>query len=170
MWNEESEIFLAVQRDTLEKIKEPGIGCWMPLQAGIPTKAMAKRMVSVLASKGWQTPFSVPIIPCGNLRYKSDGFWRVDVWPASTYQIVRGLKDYGYDDTAAGISDTLIENVLKNGVHERYDSQTGKGLGVDYLGVSCTLVSVMLEGITKKYKLEIRIAAKNLYRNRLIFG
>ena len=156
MWDEESGIFLAVQRDTLEKIKEPSVGCWMPLYAGIPTKAMAKRMASVLGSKGWQTPLTVPTIPSDDPRYESGGFWRGDVWPASTYQIVRGLKDYGYDELAGRIADTLIENVLKNGVNERYDSQTGKGLGVDYLGMSCTLVTMMLEGITKKHKLGLK--------------
>jgi len=155
MWDEESGLFLAVHRDTLEKIKETSIGCWMPLYAGIPTKAMAKRMASVLESKSWQTPLTVPTIPQDDPRYKPDGFWRGDVWPASTYQVVRGLKDYGYDDLAARIADNFIANAIKNGVSERYDSQTGKGLGVNYLGMSCTLITMMLEGITKNYRINL---------------
>ena len=156
MWDDESGLFLAVHRDSLEKIKETSVGCWMPLYAGIPTNAMAKRMVSVISLKGWQTPLTVPTIPQDDPRYQSGGFWRGDVWPASTYQIVRGLKDYGYDELAATIADTLISNAIKNGVNERYDSQTGKGLGVDYLGMSCTLVTLMLEGISKKYRLRLK--------------
>ena len=156
MWDEKSGLFLAVHRDSLVKIKDTSIGCWMTLYAGIPTKEMAKRMVSVLNSHGWQTPLTVPTIPQDDSRYKSDGFWRGDVWPASTYQIVRGLKEYGYDDLAATIADTLIANAIKNGVSERYDSQTGKGLGVDYLGMSCTLLTIMLEGISKKYRLSVK--------------
>ena len=155
MWDDESGLFLALKRDSLEKIKETSVGCWMPLYAGIPTEAMAKRMASVLSSGSWQTPLGVPTIPQDDPRYKPDGFWRGDVWPASTYQIARGLKDYGYHELAANIADTLIANAIKNGVNERYNSQTGKGLGVDYLGMSCTLINLMLEGISKKYTLRL---------------
>ena len=112
-------------------------------------------MASVLASGSWLTPLTVPTMPQDDPRYKPDGFWRGDVWPASTYQIARGLKDYGYDDLAANIADTLIANAIKNGVNERYDSQTGKGLGVDYLGMSCTLITLMLEGISHKYRFRL---------------
>jgi len=44
MWDEESGTFLAVKRDTLEKIKVATIGSWMPLMAEVPTRAMAGRM------------------------------------------------------------------------------------------------------------------------------
>jgi putative isomerase len=156
MWDEESGLFLAVHRDSLKKIKETSIGCWMPLQAGIPTKAMAKRMAEVLASEAWQTPLPVPTIPQNDPRYNSGGYWRGDSWPPTTYQVIRGIKAYGFDDLAADIADKVIANAIKNGVNEHSDSQTGQGLGVGYLGMSCSLVTIMLEGLSGKYKLSVK--------------
>jgi hypothetical protein len=156
MWDEEAGCFLAVHRDTLKKIRETSIGCWMPLLAGIPTKAMAKRMAGILASEAWLTPVPVATMPQNDPRYTPGGFWRGDAWPPSTYQIAKGLKAYGYDDLAATIADKMIANALKNGVNERYDSQTGLGLGVEYLGMSCSLITMMLEGITKEHILQLR--------------
>lgn len=153
MWDEESGLFLAVHRDTLKKIKETSIGCWMPLLAEIPTEAMARRMAAVLASKAWQTPLPVATMPQDDPRYSPGGFWRGDAWPPSTYQVAKGIKAYGYDDLAADIADKMIDNAIKNGVNERYDSQTGKGLGVEYLGMSCSLVTMMLEDIAKRNNL-----------------
>lgn len=153
MWDEESGLFLAVHRDTLKQIKETSVGCWMPLLAGIPTEAMAKRMAGILASKAWHPPLPVPTMPQDDPRYTPGGFWRGDSWPPSTYQIAKGIKDYGYDDLAADIADKMIDNAIKNGVNERYDTQTGKGLGVEYLGMSCSLVTMMLEDITRKHNL-----------------
>jgi hypothetical protein len=48
--------------------------------------------------------------------------------------------------------------VLKNGVNEHYDSITGQPLGVAYLGMTCTIVSMMINNLSGKYKLSI---AKN---------
>lgn len=155
MWDEESGMFLALKRDSLEKIKESSVGCWMPLLAQVPTKTMAKRMAEVLDSKAFQTPLPVPTIAQNDSRYKSNGFWRGDVWTVTNYQIAKGIKSYGYDKLAAKIADATIANSIKNGVSENHDSQTGKALGVDFLGMSCTVVTMMLEGISEKYKLSL---------------
>ena len=116
---------------------------------------MAKRMAEVLDSKAFQTPLPVPTIAQNDSRYKSNGFWRGDVWTVTNYQIAKGIKSYGYDKLAAKIADATIANSIKNGVSEHHDSQTGKALGVDFLGMSCTVVTMMLEGISEKYKLSL---------------
>jgi hypothetical protein len=156
MWDEESGMFFALKRDSLDKIKETSVGCWMPLLAKIPTKAMAKRIAENLESEAYQTPLPIPTMSQNDPRYKSNGFWRGDVWTVTNYQIAKGIKSYGYDELAAKIADATIANSIKNGVSEHHDSQTGKALGVDFLGMSCTVVTMMLEGISKKYKLSIK--------------
>ena len=42
MWDEEAGTFLSVRRDTMDKIPVATIGSWIPLAAGVPTRAMAK--------------------------------------------------------------------------------------------------------------------------------
>jgi len=156
MWDEKAGTFLSVKRDTLEKIPVATIGSWIPLTAGVPTKAMAKRMAEVLASPAWMTPLPVPTVDRTDKRWKSNGFWRGDVWPPTNYQIATGLAAYGHTELAACIADKTIANAIKNGISEHYDSISGKPLGVRNYCMSCTLLTMMLDGLTQKYKLKLR--------------
>ena len=86
-------------------------------------------------------------------QFKSDDFWRGDVWPAPDYQVAKGLVSYGYLDAAARIADALVANALKVGISERYDSLNGTPLGVRGLGMSSIVITMMLDGLTRSYEL-----------------
>jgi glycogen debranching enzyme len=156
MWDEAASTFLSVKRDTLEKIPVATIGSWIPLAAGVPTPAMAKRMAAVLASPAWMTPLPVPTVDRTDKRWKSSAFWRGDVWPPTNYQIASGLATYGHKDLAADICDKTIANAIKNGISEHYDSLSGKALGVPDYCMSSTLVTMMLDGLTKAHRLKLK--------------
>ena len=156
MWDEQAGTFLSVRRDTLEKIPVATIGSWIPLAAGVPTAAMARRMAEVLASPAWMTPLPVPTVDRNDRRWKSNAFWRGDVWPPTNYQIAGGLAAYGHADLAADIADKTIANALRHGISEHYDSFTGQPLGVRDYCMSCTLVTMMLDGLTKRFELKLR--------------
>ncbi len=156
MWDEEAGTFLSVKRDTLEKIPVATIGSWIPLAAGVPSEAMARRMAQVLASPAWQTPLPVPTVDRTDKRWKSNAFWRGDVWPPTNYQIAAGLAAYGHQDLAAEIADKTIANAIKNGISEHYDSISGRPLGVRDYCMCSTLVTMMLDGLSRKYELKLR--------------
>jgi putative isomerase len=156
MWDEAAGTFLSVRRDTLDKIRVATIGSWIPLAAGVPTEAMAGRMAEVLAAPAWQTPLPVPTVDRTDKRWKSDAFWRGDVWPPTNYQIASGLAAYGHRDLAAEIADKTIANAIKNGISEHYDSISGRPLGVRDYCMSCTLVTMMLDGLSREYRLMLR--------------
>ena len=156
MWDEKVGTFLSVKRDTLEKIPVATIGSWIPLAAGVPTAGQAQRMAAVLASPSWQTPLPVPTVDRGDPRWKPDAFWRGDVWPATNYQIATGLAAYGHHDLAADIADKTIANAIRNGISEHYNSVSGKALGVPDYCMSCTLVTMMLDSITRGHLLRLR--------------
>jgi glycogen debranching enzyme len=153
MWDDDSGLFLAVQRDTLKKIPVATIGSWIPLHAGIPTARMAARMAAAFQTPNWQTPLPIPTVDSQNTRYAADGFWRGDVWPATNYQIAEGFARYGYKDIAADIADKTIANAITNGISERYDSRSGKAHGVDFLGMTCTIITMMLDGLSQEHRL-----------------
>jgi len=153
MWDQEAGTFLSVERDSLKKVPVATIGSWIPLHAGVPTNAQAQRMAEVLQRPSWQTPLPVPTVD-----RKADAFWRGDVWPPTNYQIASGLAAYGHRDLAAEIADKTVANAIKNGISERYDSISGKTLGVDFLGMTCTVVTMMLDGLCRKHPLEVREA------------
>lgn len=156
MWDEQAGTFLSVHRDTLEKIPVATIGSWIPLAAGVPSETMARRMAEVLASPAWQTPLPVPTVDRTDKRWKSNAFWRGDVWPPTNYQIASGLADYGHRELAADIADKTVANAIKNGISEHYDSISGRPLGVRDYCMSSTLVTMMLDGLTRKHTLELR--------------
>jgi putative isomerase len=156
MWDEEAGTFLSVKKETMEKIPVATISSWLPLTAGVPTKEMAKRMAEVLATESWQTPLPLPTVDRKDPRWKSNDFWRGDVWPSTNYQIASGLAAYGHTELAATIADTTIANAIRNGISEHYDSVSGKPLGVPDYCMSATIATMMLDSLTKKYKLELR--------------
>jgi hypothetical protein len=156
MWDQDAGAFLSVDRDSLKKVPVATIGSWMPLHAGIPTQTQAQRMTEVFQTPSWQTPLPVPTVDRKDERFKSDGFWRGDVWPPTNYQIASGLADYGYEDLAADIADKTVANAIRNGISEHYDSVSGETLGVDFLGMTCTVVTMMLDGLCKQHKLNVR--------------
>ena len=156
MWDEEAGTFLAVNRDSREKIRVATISSWVPLTAGVPTAAMAGRMADVLSTPAWQTPLPVPTVDRTDKRWKSRAFWRGDVWPPTNYQIASGLAAYGHKELAADICDKTIANAIKNGISEHYDSVTGKALGVSDYCMSSTLVTMMLDGLAKEHRLRLR--------------
>jgi len=156
MWDEKAGTFFSVQRDTLEKIPVATIGSWIPLTAGVPTGAMARRMAEVLASSTWQTPLPVPTVDPADKRWKSDGFWRGDVWPSTNYQTAAGLAAYGYTELAAQIADKTVANALKNGISEHYDSVSGKPLGIPDYCMSSSILTMMIDGLTVRHQLKLK--------------
>jgi glycogen debranching enzyme len=156
MWDQDAGTFLSVERDTLKKVPVATIGSWMPLHAGIATQAQAQRMAHVLGTSSWQTPLPVPTVDPKDKRFQASGFWRGDVWPPTNYQIAMGLAAYGYAELASDIADKTVANAIKNGISEHYDSMSGRTLGVDFLGMTCTVVTMMLDGLCSRHSLKIR--------------
>jgi glycogen debranching enzyme len=151
MWDQATGTFLAVHRDSLKKILVATIGSWVPLMADVPTKEMAARMAERLATDDWMTPLPVPTVGRHDRRWQSGGMWRGNVWPPTNYQVAVGLTLYGYRDLAAKIVDATVANAWKVGINERYDSITGSPLGVTGLGMSCTLLTMILDGLSRNY-------------------
>jgi glycogen debranching enzyme len=156
MWDEESGTFLAVRRDTLEKVRVATIGSWLPLMAEIPTRQMAGRMAKAFLTEHWQTPLPVPTVDRQDKRWGSSSVCRGDVWPAGNYLVARGFADYGCRQIAAEIADKTVANALKNGISEHYDSMTGKPLGIPDNGATCTVLTLMLDGLSSQHELKVK--------------
>ena len=102
----------------------------------------------------------MPTVDRTDNRWKAGGFWRGDVWPATNYQIAAGLAAYGYKGLAAEIADKTVANALRHGISERYDSITGKALGVTFLGMSCSIATMLFDGLCKRHSISLTGQAK----------
>lgn len=88
-------------------------------------------------------------------QYKSDDSWRGDVWPSSVYQTAEGLAQYGHHKLVSALADRLLDNAIKVGISEHYDSQSGAPLGVPNLGMSAVMLTVALEGLSPKHMIHV---------------
>lgn len=153
MWSPREGCFLSVRRDSLKQLETPTVGGFMPLMARVPTASQAAQMASMLARPKWATTLPVPTVASNSPGFVSSEFWRGDVWPAPNYQIAKGLSAYGLHHDAARIADPSVSNALNSGISERYDSLTGAPLGVKGLGMSATIITMMLDGLTSRFEL-----------------
>ena len=156
MWDQDHGCFLAVHRDGLRKVATATVGGMVPLQAGVPTSGQAARMAEVLAGPRWNTPLPIPTVDALDKQYQSDGFWRGDAWPAPDYQVLCGLRNYGQAKLAGELAGRLLDNALKVGISEHYDSRTGAPLGVKNLGMSAVLLTIALDGLSPRHSIRVR--------------
>ena len=153
MWSEKQGCFLAVERDSMAQIDSPTVGSFVPLMAKVPTKAQAAKMAQSLESPAWATPLPIPTVATTNPNFQSSTFWRGDTWPAPSFQIATGLMSYELVTAANRIADLWVANAIKVGISERYDSLSGAPLGVGGLGMSATIVTMLIDGLTERYQL-----------------
>jgi putative isomerase len=157
MWDEKSACYLAVHIQTQEKIATATVGGFMPLMAHVPTESHAASMAAALQTPAWATPLPIPTVARTDRRYSSGEFWRGDVWPAPNYQVASGFAAYGHRDAAERIADASVANALKVGISERYDSLSGVALGVKGLGMSASVLTMILDGLTSgAYSMRVR--------------
>jgi hypothetical protein len=159
MWDEDAGCFLAVRRDSLEKIHHPTVGSFTPLMAQVPTAAQAARMAEALSQKEWNTPLPIPTVSRDDKSFASDGFWRGDVWPTPVYQVATGLTHYNLFKTAIRLAETNIANAIRVGIHEHYDSLSGKPLGVSGLGMSAVILTMALDGLSPAHRISVASTA-----------
>lgn len=119
------------------------LGCWssfLPLWAGIPTKAQAERMVkeNLLDEKAFWAKYGVRSLSKYEKMYRIVGTgnpssWQGGVWIVSNYLIYKGLLKYGYvqegEELARRTLDLLDKDYAENGAfHEYYDPESGAGV------------------------------------------
>lgn len=162
MWSERQGCFLAVRRETLERIDTPTVGSFMPAFARVASAEQSARMAQTLATPAWATPLPIPTVARTNSAFVSSEFWRGDVWPAPNYQVASGLAACGQQRAAEDIADCTVANALRVGISERYDSISGEPLGVRGLAMSATVLTMMLDGLTSgRYSLRARAQSQS---------
>jgi glycogen debranching enzyme len=58
-------------------------------------------------------------------------YWRGSTWININWFIIKGLKDYGFNDIADELKKKTIKLVEEKGFHEFFNPFTGRGVGVN---------------------------------------
>lgn len=127
-WNDGFELYADVDRFSGEQSKILTPASFMPLYIGIAPPDRAERMARYAADSKKFFP-GMPTVSYDDPEY-SQTYWRGNTWLNVAYFAAKGLKNYGFDETADIIRDTILDWVEKDGenIHENYDSTSGEGL------------------------------------------
>ena len=134
MWSESAGTFLNIDARTGKKIDVLTWTNFVPLWAGVATKAQAKRMVEehLLNPKEFWAPYGIRTLAPDQALYDPvHGYWRGPVWILSNYLVMHGLMNYGYHKQAVELAErtqALLVRDLKatGGMNECYNPDTGK--------------------------------------------
>lgn len=137
LFDKETGAYLDRRRDTGKFSGVLTPASFLPLFAGIATRAKAKVMAKLAADPKKFFP-GMPTVAYDHPRYESGGYWRGPSWPETTYFAAKGLKFYGFKKTAEALRQNLLNWIAANtdALYEYYDSKSGKGLGEAQL--ACT--------------------------------
>ncbi len=101
---------------------------FMPLFINIATKEQAEAMHHIGSDPVRFYP-GMPSVSYDDPTY-STGYWRGPTWLNIAYFAAKGMKQYGYLDTANGIREFILSMVEDNadGIYENYNSKTREGM------------------------------------------
>jgi putative isomerase len=141
LWDDAAKAY--VDRDRVSKkfsdVLTPA--SFMPLFVKIAPPERAKAMHELAKDPKKFFP-GVPSVAYDNLNFKSDAYWRGPAWVNISYMALKGLKRYGYDETAQTCREQLLAWCNQNPDHlwEYYDSKSGKGIGGQQYGWTAAFV------------------------------
>ncbi len=101
---------------------------FMPLFIKIATKEQAEAMHRIGSDPERFYP-GMPSVSYDDPTY-STGYWRGPTWLNIAYFAAKGMKNYGYTETADGIREFILSMVEENadGIYENYNSKERRGM------------------------------------------
>jgi len=134
-YNKEDGWFYDTSIDGNSFIKIKGSEGWIPLWAGVASKAEAKNLIkTMMDSSTFNTHVPLQTLDASSDKFEPDGgYWRGPTWIDQSYFGIKGLKKYGFHKEAAELTKKLIHNaegVTAKGkaIRENYNPITGEGL------------------------------------------
>lgn len=98
---------------------------FMPLYIGIASQERAYALAQFAQAHFYP---AMPTVAYDDPAYTGD-YWRGHTWLNVAYFAIKGLKNYGFNELADEMRNTLLTYADKNkdGIYEKYDADTGEG-------------------------------------------
>lgn len=111
---------------------------FMPLYIGIAPKNYAESCAAFAKEHFYP---AMPTVAYDNPNYVGD-YWCGHTWLNVAYFAIKGLKNYGFSQSADGMKKTLLSFVdkNKNEIYEKYDADSGEGKGCPCFSWSSTFI------------------------------
>jgi glycogen debranching enzyme len=146
LWDEYSQQYYSRDFVTHKLLKVPSIATLMPLYAGCISKERAAQLVRLLENEHTFGPaFPVPSTPINSSWFEPKRYWQGPSWVNTNWMIIDGLKRYGFHDHADALTESTIEMVADNGMHEYFNPLTGQPLGAPNFSWTAALTIDLLK-------------------------
>ncbi|MGH9728840.1 MAG: amylo-alpha-1,6-glucosidase [Candidatus Acidiferrales bacterium] len=134
MWSQEDGMFLNIDSRTGRMVRIKTWTNFVPLWAGIATKAEAQRTIRehLLNAREFWSPKGIRTLAPSEPLYDSHrGYWRGPVWIVSNYLVMQGLAKYGYKKEAVELAEKTVNLLVRDlratgGMNENYNPETGE--------------------------------------------
>jgi len=126
LWNESLGCFTTYDLRADKQILHKEIGGIFPLFANIPTELQANKINDYLVSLHQRGYYICPSFDVDSPLFDSKRYWRGPIWPQMNWMVYKGLKNYGFEETANIAKSDLIELVHTLGFYEYFESQKSK--------------------------------------------
>lgn len=128
LYDEKNATYTDRDRKTGEFSTSLSPASFMPLYIGTASAERAAAMERIARDENKFYP-GMPTISYDHPEYSLD-YWRGPTWINVAYFATKGLKDYGFDQTADAIKEYLLSMIydeLPRGICENYDSKARRG-------------------------------------------
>jgi hypothetical protein len=176
-WDEKDGFYYDRNEKTGQPIKVKSVVGFIPLWAGVATPEQAHRLVHehLLNEREFWLKYPVATYAASEPNFyegskSGECNWQGPTWIPTNYMIFHGLMKYGYVDVAKQLAVktfrmALIENPV---TREYYDSDTGKGSGMNPFWGWSSLAYVMPLDFVQRYDpMDLHSSARPLIKEEL---
>jgi len=134
-WDENDGLYYDYDVRTERPIYVNTVATFLPLFAGVASKAQAARLIEahLIDPKEYAPSDNVRHWVTSTARteptWEPRRYWRGPVWVITNWFLIEGLQSYGYDDLAGIIRNDTLSLVEAAGFREYYDARDGSGCG-----------------------------------------
>ncbi|MBT8233209.1 MAG: glycoside hydrolase [Bacteroidia bacterium] len=122
-WNEDLETYVGFDLRHNKQLLHREIGGLIPLFADIPDQAKAEKMNNYLQNLSDRGYYLCPSFDVDSPKFDSKRYWRGPIWPQMNWMVHKGLRQYGFNDTADKVKSDLNELIHKLGFFEYFEAQ-----------------------------------------------
>lgn len=154
LWSEEHSTYLDWDLVEDRPIAVAVAAGFTPIYAGVPDQERAQMILNRLNSHSFcrldQVCLTVPSFDRTSEGYSPSLYWRGPIWINVNYLLYHGLRQYGFDDYADRVRQSILRLTTDGGFYEYYDPDTGEGHGARNFSWTAALLLDLLyeeEGI-----------------------
>ncbi|NQT41670.1 MAG: glycoside hydrolase [Planctomycetes bacterium] len=133
LWDSHDEVYHSYDLVAGRHLKQETIFSYIPLYAGCCDPDQAARLVERLRTRCFcladRNCVAVPSYDMCQADYDGEFYWRGPVWFNANWYLAKGLRWHGQQELADWIENSLLQLAIRNGFHEYYSPETGRGLG-----------------------------------------